>query len=74
MSDFLRNACEECVADKGKEDNELVQRLHDYIHENYEEKGKPWNYALIDSLIDEWEQDIEFRGLDSVYFRIERNK
>jgi hypothetical protein len=73
MSELLRKACEECIADKGKEDDVLVQRLHDYVHENYEEKGKPWNYTLLDSLIDEWEKDVEFRELDGAYFRVERN-
>lgn len=55
MSRVLYQACEECVADAGKEDDKLVKRLHDHIHENYESKGKPWNYSLIDMLISEWE-------------------
>lgn len=73
MSVFLYKACEECVADAGKEDDTLVKRLHDYIHENYEAKGEPWNYEMIDSLIEEWTKHIEFRNLDGVYFRINRN-
>jgi hypothetical protein len=73
MSDILLKACEECVADRGKEDDELVQRLHDFIHGNYEEKGAPWNYTLIDAILDAWEKEVEFRDLDGVYFRIERD-
>ena len=73
MSDILKKACEECVADRGKEDDSLVQRLYDYIHEHFEEKGKPWNYTLIDAIMDSWEKEVEFRNLDGVYFRIERN-
>ena len=41
--------------------------------ENYESSGKPWNYTIIDNLIAEWSKEIEFRELDGVYFRIERN-
>lgn len=73
MSDILKRACEVCVADKGKEDDILVQRLYDYIHEHFEEKGKPWDYELIDSLIDTWKNEVEFRELDGVYFRVKRN-
>ena len=73
MSNILRKACEECVADRGREDNELVQRLHDYIHENFEKQGKPWNYILIDSIINALDKEEEFRELDGVYFRIQRN-
>jgi hypothetical protein len=73
MSELLRSACEACVTDKGIKNDELVQRLHDYVHENYEETGKPWNYTLLDSLIDEWSKEVEFRELDGVYFRVKRN-
>lgn len=73
MSNILLKACEECVADRGKEDDALVQRLHDFIYEHYEEKGKPWNYTLIDVIMDSWEKEIEFRHLDGVYFRVERD-
>lgn len=73
MSDILKKACEECVTDRGMEDNALVERLYNYVHEHFEEKGKPWNYTLLDSLIDTWEKDIEFRELDGVYFRINRD-
>lgn len=72
MSNLLLQACAECVADAGKEDDALVQRLHDFMHENYEAKGEPWNYDMIDALIKEWENP-EFRDLDGVYFRVERN-
>lgn len=73
MSDFLRRACEECVADAGKEDDALVQRLYDFMHENYEETGRIWNYDMIDELIKKWTEPVEFRDLDGVYFRINRN-
>ena len=54
MSNVLWNACEICVSDAGKEDDDLVQRLYDYMHENYEEQGKMWNYNMIDNLIEQW--------------------
>ena len=73
MSNILLKACEECVADRGKEDDVLVKRLHDFIHEHYEEKDKPWNYTLIDAIMDSWEKEIELRHLDGVYFRVKRN-
>lgn len=73
MSNLLRQACLECVADAGKEDDALVERLHDYMHENYEAKGEPWNYEMIDELIKKWTERVEFRDLDGVYFRINRN-
>ena len=73
MSNLLRQACMECVADAGKEDDALVERLHDYMHENYEAKGEPWNYEMIDELIKKWTERVEFRDLDGVYFRINRN-
>lgn len=74
MSDLLFKACEECVADRGKEDDKLVQRVYDFIHENFEEEGKSWNYQLIDAVIDSIDKTyVEFRDLDGVYFRIERN-
>lgn len=73
MSYLLKKACEECVADKGKEDDALVNRLYNYVHENFEEKGEPWSYNLIDSLIEQIEKEVEFRELDGVYFRIQRN-
>ena len=74
MSDILKNACEACIADRGKEDDALVQRLYDYVHTHFEEEGKPWNYTLLDTIVDTWEkQEIEFRNLDGVYFRIERD-
>lgn len=74
MSNLLRQACMECVADAGKEDDALVERLHNYMHENYEAKGEPWNYEIIDELIKKWTEHIEFRELDGVYFRVKRNE
>lgn len=56
MSQFLYKACEECVADAGKEDDALVKRLHDYVHERFEKRGEPWTYELIDTLIDLWDK------------------
>lgn len=73
MSELLKKACDECIADRGMENEELSQKLHDFIHENYEAQGKSWNYTLIDSLIDAWKQNPEFRELDGVYFRVNRN-
>lgn len=76
MSNFLLSACKNCLADRGRTDDELAQKIHDFIHENFEEKGKSWNYILIDALIDEFDKkrkQPEFRELDGVYFRIERN-
>lgn len=73
MSNLLFQACTECVADAGKEDDALVQRLYDYMHEHYESKSKPWNYEMIDELIKKWTERVEFRDLDGVYFRINRN-
>lgn len=73
MSDILRIACETCVADAGKEDEALVQRLYNHMYENYESMGQPWNYTIIDNLIAEWEKQVEFRDLDGIYFRVHRN-
>ena len=74
MSNLLRQACIECVADAGKEDDALVKRLYDYMYENYESKSKLWNYEIIDELIKKWNEYVEFRNLDEVYFRVKRNK
>lgn len=73
MSDVLKLSCDICLADRGKENEELSQRLHDFIHENYEKKGLPWSYAIIDALIDAWLEHPDFRELDGVFFRIQRN-
>lgn len=73
MSNLLLQACAECVADAGKENDVLVQRLHDYIHERYESKGEPWSYDMIDELIQKWTTPVECRDLDGVYFRVERD-
>lgn len=76
MSTFLLDACKECLTDKGRKDDELAQKIHDFIHENFEEKGKSWNYILIDALIDEFDKkrkQPEFRELDGIFFRVERN-
>lgn len=73
MSDILKKACDECLADRGRQNEELSQKLHDYIHENYEAQGRPWNYTLIDEVLDEWDRNPEFRELDGVFFRVERN-
>lgn len=51
---FLYRACQECVADAGKEDDVLVNNLYKYIYENYDLKHKAWNYDIIDKLIEEW--------------------
>lgn len=59
MSKRLRRACEECVADAGKEDKELVNRLYNYIHKNYEVKGEPWTYSMIDVLIDRLDKNYD---------------
>ena len=73
MSDILKKACDECIADRGMENEELSQRLHDFIHEHYEQQAKPWNYTLIDAVLDAWLKNPEFRELDGVYFRVKRN-
>ena len=80
MSNVLLDACKECLADRGRTDDKLAQEVHDFIHENFEEKGKSWNYLLIDSVIDAFDKieekkqnQPEFRELDGVYFRVERN-
>lgn len=51
---FLYRACEECVADAGKEDDDLVMRLYNHMYEHYDKKGKSWNYGMIDRLIEKW--------------------
>lgn len=51
MDKRLYQACEICVADMGKEDDELVKKLYDKVMEKYVEKGKPWNYGLIDRIL-----------------------
>lgn len=51
---FLYRACQECVADAGKEDDTLVNNLYKYMYENYNIKSKAWNYDIIDMLIEEW--------------------
>ena len=73
MSKLLYSACEECIADAGKEDDELVQQLYDFIHENYEKNGYPWTYELIDNLIQERIKPVEFRNLDGIFYRAQRN-
>lgn len=73
MSEILKKACDECLADRGRENEELSQKLHDFIHENYELKGEPWNYTLIDAILDAWDKNPEFRELDGVFFRVQRN-
>ena len=49
---FLYRACEECVADAGKEDDELVKNLYKHMYHNYDEQHKSWNYDMIDKLIE----------------------
>ena len=44
----LWEACEIVVADSGKEDDNLVQLLHDKIVKSHISKGKMWNYELLD--------------------------
>ena len=78
MSNVLLDACKECLADRGRTDNELAQKVHDFIHKNFEEQGRTWNYVLIDSVIDAFDKAAEghkpeFRELDEVYFRVKRN-
>lgn len=74
MSNLLLQACTECAADVGKrDDKELIQRLYDFMEKEYESQGKPWNYSIIDKLIQEWDSYVEFRELDGVYFRVNRN-
>lgn len=51
MDKRLYNACEICVADMGKEDDELVKKVYEKIMKNYVDKGKSWNYALIDRIL-----------------------
>ena len=65
MSNLLRQACTECVADAGKEDDALVKRLYDYMHENYESKSKLWSYEIIDELIKKWTEHVEFRDFQN---------
>lgn len=75
MSDLceLKKACEICVADRGKEDEELVQRLYDYVYGNYVVHGSIWDYKLLNEVLDKFEREREFRNLDGVYFRVKRN-
>lgn len=73
MSEFLRTACKECLNDRNINDEDLLQRLYDYMHGNYEEKQQPWNYTLIDKVADELLKQVEFRKLDGTRFRVERN-
>lgn len=53
---ILYQACQECVADAGKEDDKLVVRLYNYMYKNYDLKHKSWNYQMIDNLINVWTQ------------------
>ena len=75
MSDLckLKKACEICVTDRGKEDDALAQRLYDYIYSNYVIHGSNWDYKLLNEVLDKFEKEVEFRNLDGVYFRVERN-
>jgi hypothetical protein len=74
MSNLLLQACIECADEVGrKDDDALIQRLYNHMNENYESKGEPWNYTIIDNLIEEWSKHVEFRDLDGVYFRVQRN-
>lgn len=78
----LFKACEECVADAGKENDELVGKIFDFMFEEYDSKGKPWSYDIIDALIEGFDEyakakereSVEFRELDGVYFRVKRNE
>lgn len=49
----LRQACDICIADIGKEDAALSQRLYDYIEKNYGTvPSKDWDYALVDEILE----------------------
>ena len=78
MSNFLLDACKECLADRGRADDALAQRVHDFIHDEFEKDGKAWNYTLIDAVIDAFDKAAaerpEFRELDGIYFRIKRHE
>lgn len=47
----LLEACEICIADMGKEDEELVKKLYDKMHTTFVEKGRMWNYANVDNCL-----------------------
>lgn len=76
MSNFLRRTCIECANEAGVNDIELIDKVYSFMHKEYESKGKSWNCAIIDNLIKEYSnnQFVEFRNLDSTYFRVKRNK
>lgn len=67
----LLKACQECVADAGKEDDELVLKLYENMYRETDAQGKSWNYEMIDKLIENF--TTEYRNLDGYYFRVQRD-
>lgn len=49
----LKEACDICIADIGKEDPALSQRLYEYIEKNHGlVPGKDWDYNLVDAVLE----------------------
>ena len=53
MSNFLRQACDDCVEERGIKDAVIADMVYEYMEHHYEDEGKSWNYAIIDQVIDE---------------------
>lgn len=50
----LKEACDICIADMGKEDPKLSQKLYEYIEKKYGiVPGKDWDYNLVDAVLGE---------------------
>ena len=51
----LREACELCAANFGKEDDkELQERLYNHICTKFVENGKSWSYGTIIHVLEKW--------------------
>lgn len=49
----LREACDICIADMGKEDPQLSARLFLYIKNHYGARpGTDWDYNLVDEVLE----------------------
>ena len=57
----LYNACEICVADAGKEDDKLVERLYEYFS-----KSEIWSFEMIDDMIAKWDKESHVQYIETV--------
>ena len=54
MDDSLFEACTICVADAGKEDNDLVLWLYHSVYQSCTKQKRAWTYNEIDALLEKW--------------------